>query len=91
MRAFLLFGGSLGEGADGSRGEFHLHAIDMLGLDIDFERATGGDVRVTSLVSHSSSSPGQFAGSAHMIDILAEISQERLLNYKEHRIMESPS
>ena len=82
MRAFILFGGSLGEGTDGSRGEFHLYAIDVFGLDIDFECAAGGDVRVTSLVSDSSSSSGQFTGSAH---------KKRLLNYKGKRIMESPS
>lgn len=70
MRAFILLGGLLGQGADGTGGEFHLHAIDVLGLDIDLEGASSRDIRVTSLVSDGGSSAGQFAGSAHKVDCI---------------------
>lgn len=69
-RVFSLFGGLLGEGADGSRRKLHLYAVDMLGLHIDFESAASSDIGMASLVSNSSSSSGQFTGSTHRIDCL---------------------
>ncbi len=85
MRAFFLFGGLLREGADGSRGEFHLDAVDAFRLNIDPEGSFGRDIRVTSFVPDGGSSSGQFAGSAH------NIFDRGLLNHRGERIMESRS
>jgi hypothetical protein len=66
-KLFILLGGLLGEGADGTRREFHLHAIDMLGLHIHLESASRRDIGVAALVPDGGSMTGQFTGSAHTI------------------------
>jgi hypothetical protein len=77
LRAFFLFRGLLGKGADGSRGELHLHAIDALGLDIDLEGSASGDIGMAPLVPDGGSATGQLTGSTHTFDCL--ISRESVL------------
>ena len=56
---------NLGKGANGSSAQSDADAANLLGLEIDFESPTGGDIRMASGISGGGAATGEGAYSAH--------------------------